>query len=771
MRRLPLLPSLLALASLAAAEPAPPLLKSGDFALATGWNLGGGAAIEADSGNPVLVLRGDPAKGVSAVQELACEPAWGVLRFRYRVNVSAITPGKEGWHNARIALTVTDRAGKVHHLAAGEWSQPTTGWVAAEKLIVLPEGAASVKVSPAIFNAAGEMRLDDLVVELAARRGEGVDVQPPADQRPQWGQEPVEAHGPARGAVCLNGVWRFMPAHGPAAEAPQATGWGWQRVPGSWRPGSLPGKLADGSGPAWEGWNGDRPAAWYERELAVPAAWAGRAIVLDLQRVSTDAAVFIDGKEAGRVSWPDGEVDLTAAVRPGATHRLRIKVVAVAEAGEVTRFMGMGEGQVLKEKAVLATRGLIGDVLLTSRPRGAHLSGCAIATSVRERTLTVSAEYAGLAAAGALELTAVVREATSGREVKRFTARLPAAAGDGAVQAAWGWDDPLLWDIDQPNLYTLELAARGAGLNDCLVERFGFREFRIDGKRFLLNEREIRLRPAPIHAESGTAGVREHIAGTLDGLRWAGFNTYEMWPWDRHERGAWAFDELWCREADQRGILLITPALDMTRLAGEWDKPGVASTWERAMAGELRRLRNHPATVMWVTGANRFGHSQDQSPAVIGRRGDPADQPYRRVAGFGRDAIARIKQVDPTRPVFMHAGAAVGDVFTANNYLCLTPLQEREEWPSRWAADGDLPVLMVEFGTPLFTSFHRGRRGYGEAVVSEPLYTEFCAIYQGAEAYRLEGADYRTTLAATFERDQAWKSWHAIEVPRMHPGF
>jgi beta-galactosidase len=119
----------------------------------------------------------------------------------------------------------------------------------------------------------------------------------------------------------------------------------------------------------------------------------------------------------------------------------------------------------------------------------------------------------------------------------------------------------------------------------------------------------------------------------------------------------------------------------------------------------------------------------------------------------------------------MHAGGPVGDVYTANNYLCLTSLQEREEWLSSWAKDGDMPVLMVEFGTPLYVSFHRGRRGYGQANTSEPLYTEFCAIYQGPEAYHLESPAYRAAVGSTFDKQMLWKSWHGVEVPAMHEGF
>jgi hypothetical protein len=259
------------------------------------------------------------------------------------VRVKAITEGKLNWNNARIAFTVFGPDAKVTHMVAGNWSQPTEGWIDAQMDVQLPAGATKAKISPAIFDTVGEWELRNLRVEMIAKRGQGIDSVVPAGQSVTWGQEPVEEQGPRRGVVCLNGLWRFQPARGPAAETPQNTGWGWIRVPGSWRAGFLPGVVA-ATGPAWEGFNNDAPATWYERDLAIPAAWAGRAILLDLTRVSTDAAVLIDGREVGRVAWPGGEVDLTAAVQPGKTHRLRLKVVATADATEVICFMGTGEG-------------------------------------------------------------------------------------------------------------------------------------------------------------------------------------------------------------------------------------------------------------------------------------------------------------------------------------------------------------------------------------------------------------------------------------------
>ena len=754
-----------------------PAITNGDFqsldanGQPAGWTIyGSGVKVVSDGGKNILTLKTTTVSSTSATQELKLDPSWKDLRFTYQVRVKAITTGKESWNDARIALTFIGPDDKVTHAVAGFWQKPTDGWVNAMENVQIPAGAKLVRISPAIFDTVGEWELKNLRVELA-KSGEGVDSPVPAGQSVTWGQEPLENLGPLRSVVCLNGLWRFQPAIGPAAESPQKTGWGWIRVPGSWAGWGLP-RAIPATGPAWNGFNDSTPAAWYERDLTIPAAWQGRAVVLDLTRVSTDAAVFIDGREIGRVAWPCGEVDITAAVEPGKTYRMRLKVVATADATEVTRFMGMGEGQILKEKVQLQTRGLIGDVLLTSRPAGAHLAGCAIRTSVREHKLAVEVEYEGVAKAGKVALTAVVRDA-KGNEVKRFNSGATVNAGSGSFNAAWDWADPQLWDIDSPNLYTLELSAKGSGLDDTLAENFGFREFRIDGKRFLLNEKEIRLRPTHTNAEGLVSGNRELMKSFYTGLRANGFNCNELWPWDRDERGRPEFDNLWCTEADRAGFLVICPALCQVKLVGEWKKPGVKQGWQERMARQIKILRNHPSLVIWATGANRFGNGQDQNPEVIGSktRGWINDPVWRRTAAIGEQIVSMIKQTDPTRPVLLHAGGPVGNIYTANNYLCVTPLQEREEWPSKWAASGDMPVLMVEFGTPLYVSFHRGRSGYGIASVSEPFYSEYCAIYEGADAYRTETPADRKTLAATFEKDQLWKSWHSINAEQFHPGY
>jgi beta-galactosidase len=133
--------------------------------------------------------------------------------------------------------------------------------------------------------------------------------------------------------------------------------------------------------------------------------------------------------------------------------------------------------------------------------------------------------------------------------------------------------------------------------------------------------------------------------------------------------------------------------------------------------------------------------------------------------------VARMKEIDPTRPIFIHNGGPSGDIYTINNYLNFIPLQEREEWLSSYAKNGDMPLWYVEFGTPVSLSVMRGRHGFNNAVQSEILTTEYSAIYLGSSAYKLEPEAYRRRSVELFGKDQTYKWSHGMRERDYHPAW
>src|SRR5437764_6343484 len=135
-----------------------------------------------------------------------------------------------------------------------------------------------------------------------------------------------------RERVCLNGLWRWQPSRGAADSVPD-DGWGYFKVPGFW-PGHASYIQEDCQTlhrhPKWR--DADlrgTTAAWYQRELTVPAGWTGRRIVLGAEYVNSFAVVYVDGKKVGEVRFPAGEADLTAMCRPGGKYVLSLLVAAL----------------------------------------------------------------------------------------------------------------------------------------------------------------------------------------------------------------------------------------------------------------------------------------------------------------------------------------------------------------------------------------------------------------------------------------------------------
>jgi len=586
-----------------------------------------------------------------------------------------------------------------------------------------------------------------------------------------WGQEPQESITRKRGEICLNGIWRFVPAVGPAAKEP-GEDWGYIRVPGDWRnTPARPGIVKKGTGEGWAAYRGDELAAgWYEREFVVPKEWDGRAIMLDFQRLSTDAVVFVNNRKCGTVTWPgnQGSLDITSVVKWGEEARLRLLVGATEDEAEGKALRDQGEAAVLKKRSNLESRGIIGDVTVRSRPKGPHVRDVFVQTFVRENLVLVDVEMSGIKEAGVLHLVARMLD-EKGNEEKRFERDIVVPAKDmQTVGVAWKWHNPRLWDFGQGHQYTCKVEATGVGVDDEYAQPFGFREFWIEGRKFILNGREFRLRPAIGQEQwSDVAGTIEILEGQIDGLMKAGFNIEEHWPIALNQRGMPNYRSMRAEVADRKGWPLMGSAVRMNEFLADandrlmWDENDNKKKWEAVMAADLRKMRNHPSILMWNTSANLFGFAQDQNPVMLGRRDRANPNAWAaRAWKCGEEAAAVLKKHDPTRPIYHHQGGYVGDVHTINMYLCMLPLQEREEWVSWWATNGKMPFIAIEFGTPLACSFMRGRVDFGRNIQTEPLMTEFCATYLGSDAYRMEPKSYRDEIKRRFIEAQAYTPWH-----------
>lgn len=584
-----------------------------------------------------------------------------------------------------------------------------------------------------------------------------------------------------RAEKILNGEWLYQPANGKAEAAPDTTAWGKIRVPGAWATHNtwwtrVRGISLKGTGPSWNVDMSMLNKSWYERSVMVPENWKGKTVELEIERVSTDAVIFINGNKAGNVEWYSGKVDITPWVQWGKENKIRILVVATPEQDKVAVLMGTAESQVTFSNAALPTRGITGNVILGCRPTGLRIEDCFVKTSYRKKAIETEIEFSNYRPNEQIVTVSKISD-PKGVVVKQFTDTLTLNGKQTAlVKTSSRWDNPVLWDLDSPYLYTYTFLVYKAGvLVDSYDQTFGFREFWIEGKSFYLNGTRINLRPT---LNPPGDGMTELIAGGISGLKKTGYNFAEFWPSNYDQRGDIRDLNEIIEVADKEGFLVSGVLLPFTSYivdntwAFRWDQPGVKEKWEKRMLLAFKKQRNHPSVVMWGTAPNFFGNPKDQNPLLLGQKGWIKDNNFwSRNAAAAQEAISVIKKHDNTRPVFTHHGTYVGDIHTVNLYLNFIPLQEREEWLSHYAEFGKMPFMGIEFGTPLHCNFLRGRNGFGNNITTEPLVTEFVAMYNGPQSYHQETSEYRELIKKNFKGGQTYVAWpDPKEMERMQ-GF
>jgi beta-galactosidase len=741
------------------------LLPEGNFEQAdaagkpAGWQLSSPSSISlaGNATNRWVQIR----DGGMLEKRVKLDPSWKKIAISTRMKMSDYVKGPEGWHRPHIAIRFLDDNGQFYgdYVATPE-VHGNTDWTIRRVAFAIPEGAKQLQLRPGLWGTKGLLEMDDIVVKAYAA-GATMDTEPAADApwpsgvKARWGDEVVQVQSPKRARMSLNGVWRFSPAlsGGTQANTAPQKGWGYIQVPGNWR--NTRDILEGASGPQWAALDTDTlSGAWYERRIKIPADWNNSHISIDFQRISTDATFWVNDKLAGKVNWPEGELDISNLVKPSQEVTLRAFVVATIEPGEVMVLMGTTPGQNWTAKKQLHSGGIVGNVTLQRRPRGAHVSDVFVQPSTRNKQLGVDIELSGVTQVGPVQIVASLRD-EQGKEEKRFAQTINVkAAATQRVKVLWSWDDPRLWDVDQPNLYSLHLTAKGAGVDDEPVTRFGFREVWIEGRHVFFNGTPFRIRPTLMGSSAmggGSSGIEE--------ARELGFNFGELWPENVEERSRDASHTSWYDIADRAGFPIsgIMPHMDW--MGNALDTPDEVVAYRATAERVARRYRNHPSIILWGTSGNMFGGSLN--PAHVGNRAVARQDELIRKTETGRVTpraemgVDIIKAADPTRPVFIHNGGSVGDIYTINNYLNFIPLQEREEWLSAYARNGDMPLMYVEFGTPVNISIMRGRNGFQRAYASENWLTEFASIYLGNEAYKLEPADYRRRTAEIFIKDQA----------------
>ena len=627
-----------------------------------------------------------------------------------------------------------------------------------------------------------------------------------------WDMEKAHRQAtPTRERISINGLWRWQPAESPhpdplpkgegtgeSSPLPKGEGtsavvpagdWGYFKVPGCW-PGITDYMQKDTqtlyAHPSWKGQRlAGTSAAWYEREISVPKEWTGRRVAVYLEYLNSSAVVYVDGRKAGEVQFPAGEVDLTSVCPPGSKHVLSLLVVAKPLQEIMLMFNDTNAAK--RGRSQVARRGLCGDVYLVGTPAGPRIDDVKVDTSVRKGEITLSAALADLAPNAQYTLRAVITQ--SGRKVKEFASK-PLEASDlkeGRVAVTEKWMPEKLWDIHTPqNMYEVAVSLVGEGggftqsasaekmegyrvLDAAWPVRFGFREFWIDGRDFYLNGTRIFLSALPVDnaqvsaLAAGYAGAKE----TLLRLHEIGINFVYTHNYGCEPGTHLSFEEV-LRAADDVGMLVSFSQPHFAQY--DWQMPGAPEKNGYAHHARfyVRVAGSHPSVVFYSMSHNATGYADDMNPDMIDGIHNPRDSWATNNVKRALMAEAIVARLDPGRIVYHHSSGNLSSMHTSNFYTNMAPAQELDDWFEHWATTGVKPVFTCEYMVPctwdwtMYRGWYKGGRTFGSATVPwDFCIAEWSSQLLGDRAYRISEAEKRNLRweAEQFRNGRLWHRW------------
>ena len=335
---------------------------------------------------------------------------------------------------------------------------------------------------------------------------------------------------------------------------------------------------------------------WYRRRFTVPAD--GRRTYIRFEGVYMDCRVYVNGKRAGE--WKYGYTtfgfDITDLLSEGENELS----VSVDYRNCNTRwYSGAGIYRKVWLERFEQERILPDGVYIS-----ADVSGKVLVTAEAARPLDETAE----------NLTVSAEIYRNGELIAERTDRVCAADRSAfepeIVSESFSYssntltlfvDNPAVWDVDDPQLYTCKVTLYRSGeAVDTVSTRFGFRSIAFDtDKGFFLNGRQLKLHGCCMHHDLGALGSasnRSAIRRQLTKIRKMGINAVRT----SHNPPAVDFLEL----ADEMGFLILDEAFDMwERCKTEYDYGRFFPEWkEKDVASWIRRDRNHPCIFGWSIG-------------------------------------------------------------------------------------------------------------------------------------------------------------------------
>ncbi|WP_435212872.1 glycoside hydrolase family 2 TIM barrel-domain containing protein [Streptomyces sp. bgisy034] len=458
-----------------------------------------------------------------------------------------------------------------------------------------------------------------------------------------WGRLPMNAVDRRSGALPLDGDWRFQLLSAP--DAPVGGAWSTARVPGAWTLQDtadlpqytnvrMPFPEFPPHSPA------ANPTGVYEREMDVPAHWAGRRIVLQVGAAESVLLVHVDGRPVGvsKDSHLAAEFELTGLVRPGARATVRLTVVKWSDASHIEDQDQWWHGGITRSVLLYATDPLhLADVTVRAAYSGALRVDCLVRDAG-------GALPEGWYLTGDLDGQPLGQDAEFDRanaeeeRVSDFLGEARLLATVAGVRT-WNAETPELYDL------TVRLHRADGTVADTSRHRIGFRDVEVVGRDLLVNGERVFVRGVnrhDFHPLTGRTVSYDDMRADLVLLKRFGFNAVRTAHYPNDPALYDLADELGLYVVDEAAIESHDHAHEIA------DDPRYLNAFVDRVSRMVLRDKNHPSVIIWS-----LGNESDY--------------------GAGHDAAAGwLRRHDPTRPLQYEGAAKLGwaDPAVASDIAC-----------------------------------------------------------------------------------------------------
>ncbi|WP_455673990.1 sugar-binding domain-containing protein [Phocaeicola sp.] len=228
-------------------------------------------------------------------------------------------------------------------------------------------------------------------------------------------------------------------------------------------------------------------AAWYKKEITIPADWNQQDISLFLERCHWETRLWVDDKEIGMQNHLGAphQYDLSEVLTPG-KHTLTLRIdnrVKDIDPGENSHS--------ISDHTQGNWNGVVGNMYLQVRPQ-VNIAQTIIFPDVATKSIRIKNK---LRNRKQTETEAVLTLIADGNRLEKEVTLQP---GENEVETTLELkdNDIRLWDEFHPNLYQLEMSLtdRERTTTHRQTETFGMRDFKVTDGRITINGRPVLLR-------------------------------------------------------------------------------------------------------------------------------------------------------------------------------------------------------------------------------------------------------------------------------------